>query len=107
MFANLPLIDVNIMLGQWPVRRAPCDHLGKLIKKLRAHNVAEAWAGHYDGLFQNDLTDVNNRLAEACTTRVPLTPPVPSSNQNKPVSPSEAAPKLVPFGEISPLAPNW
>jgi predicted TIM-barrel fold metal-dependent hydrolase len=102
-----PLIDVNITLGQWPLRRVPCDDVDKLTEKLRTQNVTEAWAGHYDGLFHADLTEVNNRLAAACTARVPLAPPVRSSNHNEQLPPENAPPKLVPFGEINPLAPNW
>ena len=48
------------------LRRVPCDEPEQLVAKLRAHNVVEAWAGSYDGLFHDDLTGVNNRLAEAC-----------------------------------------
>jgi predicted TIM-barrel fold metal-dependent hydrolase len=106
MPANLPIIDVNITLGQWPTRRVPFDDPNKLIEKLRAHNVTEAWAGHYDGLFHTDLTDVNNRLANLCK-RVPLAPPVPSSNENKRLQRDKPSPKLAPFGEINPLVPNW
>jgi hypothetical protein len=107
MLSALPLIDVNITLGQWPTRRVPCDDVNKLTEKLRAHNVTEAWTGHYDGLFHTDLTAVNNRLAAACTTRVPLAPPVPSSNHDKQLRPDKPQLKLVPFGEINPVAPNW
>src|SRR3954470_16912239 len=107
MASAAPIIDVNITLGQWPTRRVPCDDLNKLIEKLRAHNVAEAWAGHYDGLFHTDLADVNNRLAAACTTRVPPAPPVPSSNDNKRSPTDNPQTKLAPFGEINPLASNW
>lgn len=85
----------------------PCDDINKLIEKLRAHSVTEAWTGHYDGLFHTNLTDVNNRLAAACTTEVPLAPPAPSSNPKKKLPPEHIPPKLVPFGEINPLAPNW
>jgi uncharacterized protein len=102
-----PLIDVNITLGQWPTRRVPCDDLNKHIEKLRTHNVTEAWAGHHDGLFHTGLTDVNNRLAAACATRVPLAQPVPSPNHNKQLPPEKPQPKLAPFGEINPLAKNW
>jgi predicted TIM-barrel fold metal-dependent hydrolase len=82
-----PLIDVNITLGQWPLRRVPCDELNTLVEKLRAHNVTEAWAGHYDGLFHADLTEVNNRLTSLCH--------------------AQTAVRLLPFGEINPLAPDW
>jgi predicted TIM-barrel fold metal-dependent hydrolase len=90
MPTEFPIIDVNITLGRWPTRRVPCDQRDELIKKLKSHNVVEAWAGSYDGLFFDDLTAVNNRLAEACKSREPLAPP-----------------RLVAFGEINPIAPNW
>src|SRR4051794_12730872 len=93
------IIDVNITLGQWPTRRVPCDDVNQLVEKLRAHDVAEAWAGHYDGLFHTDLTDVNNHLAAACTTRVPLAPQVLPSNRRKQLPSENPPPKLVPFGE--------
>jgi hypothetical protein len=104
---NIPLIDVNITLGQWPTRRVPCDDFNTLIEKLGTQNVTEAWVSHYDGLFHTDLTEVNNRLALACTSRVPLAPPVPSSTDRKQLPTENARPHLVPFGEINPTAPNW
>ncbi|MCI0332744.1 MAG: amidohydrolase [Planctomycetes bacterium] len=81
------IIDVNITLGQWPTRRVPCDELPALAAKLHQHNVIEAWAGSYDGLFHEDLTAVNNRLADDCR--------------------AQTAVRLIPFGEINPLLPNW
>jgi predicted TIM-barrel fold metal-dependent hydrolase len=105
---NSPIIDVNITLGKWPTRRVPCDEVDKLVDNLRAHNVAEAWAGHYDGIFHTDLTDVNNRLANLCA--MGATAGLPSSvspNQNERQPDKELQPHLVPFGEINPLAPNW
>jgi predicted TIM-barrel fold metal-dependent hydrolase len=86
----------------------PCDDLNQLIEKLRAHNVTEAWVGHYDGLFHSDLTDVNNRLANLCA--MGATAGLPSSvspNQNKSQPDEELQPHLAPFGEINPLAPDW
>jgi hypothetical protein len=102
-----PLIDTSVTLGQWPMRRVPCDDLDKLVEKLRAQNVIEAWAGHYDGLFHTNLTEVNNRLALACTSGVPLASPAPSSSFPEPLPSDKAQPKLVPFGEINPTVPNW
>jgi uncharacterized protein len=104
---NSTIIDVNITLGQWPTRSVPCDDVDKLTEKLRAQNVTEAWAGHYDGLFHTDLTDVNNRLAAACTSRVPLAPPVlpPNDDQLSPLD--KRSLKLVPFGSVNPTVLNW
>lgn len=81
------IVDVNITLGQWPLRRVPCDELSALVAKLRAHDVVEAWAGSYDGLFHENVTAVNDRLVESCHRQSDV--------------------KLVPFGEINPLAANW
>jgi predicted TIM-barrel fold metal-dependent hydrolase len=83
------IIDVNVSLGHWPLRRVPCDEPAALVAKLRAHNVTEAWAGSYDGLFHDDLTSVNNRLAQNCS------------------SITDTSLRLLPFGEINPLAANW
>jgi predicted TIM-barrel fold metal-dependent hydrolase len=82
-----PIIDVNVTLGRWPLRRMPCDEPDALVAKLKSHNVVEAWIGSYDGLFHDDLTSVNNRLAEACR--------------------AESAIRLRSFGEINPLATEW
>jgi uncharacterized protein len=87
MTESTPIIDVNVTLGRWPMRRVPCDEPDALIAKLKSHNVAEAWVGSYDGLLHDDLTTVNNRLAEACR--------------------AESAIQFRPFGEINPLAPEW
>jgi hypothetical protein len=127
MLTTPPIIDTNITLGQWPTRRVPCDNLQSLLSKLRAHKVNHAWASHYDALFHNELTEVNNTLAKLCAPRVPLAPPVLSPNQQKlshveqsphqlaatqgatAGSPSSVhpAPQLIPFGSINPLQPNW
>jgi len=107
MPAPTPIIDTNITLGQWPTRRVPCDDVETLTTKLRAGNVTHAWAGHYDGLFHTNLTEVNNRLALACTSGVPLAPPVQSSNHNNDPPSNETQPQLAPFGSIDPTAPKW
>lgn len=82
------IVDVNITLGQWPLRRVPCDEIDALTAKLREHDVVEAWAGSYDGLFHDDLTAANDQLVAACRD-----------------APSGV--RLVPFGEINPLADGW
>jgi predicted TIM-barrel fold metal-dependent hydrolase len=91
-----PIIDTNITLGQWPMRRVACDRLDTLTEKLRAANVTHAWAGHYDGLFHTNLIEVNNRLAAAC---------------NRVARPEAAEGRgglqLIPFASINPTAPNW
>lgn len=82
-----PLIDVNVNLGQWPTRRTAGDSPAALTAKLKRHGVVEAWAGSFDGLFFADLAEVNTRLAAECRAQVEV--------------------RLIPFGEINPLLPNW
>lgn len=93
--AEAPLIDVNITLGQWPMRRVPCDEPAVLAAKLREHNVIEAWVGSYDGLFCDDLMAVNERLAVTAREFLPS------------ATPAQPAIALRPFGSINPLAANW
>jgi hypothetical protein len=108
MTFTAPIIDVNITIGQWPTRRVPCDDVNKLLEKLRTRNVTEAWAGHYDGLFHTDLTDVNNRLAKLCAAGATVALPSSASGKQDGRLPyDKPQPQLVPFGEINPLADNW
>ena len=53
------LIDTNINLSHWPLRRLPCDDTAGLVAKLRANGVTQAWAGSFDGLRRqgNVLSD--------------------------------------------------
>ena len=87
MTTTPPIIDVNVTLGRWPTRRMPCDEPDKLAATLQAHGVTQAWAGSYDGMFHDALTDVNNQLAKTCF--------------------AHSTPRLLPFGSINPLAPGW
>jgi predicted TIM-barrel fold metal-dependent hydrolase len=87
MPANSPIIDVNVTLGQWPMRRVVCDRIDVLVEKLRAHKVTEAWAGHFDGLFQADLSGVNDRLVQLCRSQTGIS--------------------FIPFASINPAASKW
>jgi predicted TIM-barrel fold metal-dependent hydrolase len=85
---NESTIDVNVTLGRWPTRRMPCDEPDRLVTKLLDQNVVSAWAGSYDGLFQDDINAVNDRLVESCHA-------------------ANLPQHLLPFGAINPSADNW
>lgn len=84
---NVPIVDANVYLGRWPLRRLPLDEATALVAKLKGHNVAHAWAGSFEGLVHRDLRGVNERLAETCR--------------------ETGARLLVPFGSINPTLPDW
>lgn len=80
-------IDVNVHLGQWPLRRLPCDEMPALVAKLRKHGVTQAWAGSFEALLHRDIGGVNRRLAEACYGQFGI--------------------ELLPFGTVNPTLPDW
>ncbi len=84
---DVPLVDTNVYLGRWPFRRLPDAEPAELARKLQEGGVAEAWVGSFDGLWQRDLADVNDQLAEHCR--------------------SVSEPRFVPFGSLNPTLPDW
>lgn len=60
------IVDVNVSLSRWPMRRVPGDEPDRLVAKLKAAGVKQAWAGTFDGLLFKDLAAANTRLVETC-----------------------------------------
>lgn len=81
------LIDTNVTLGDWVIRRSNFPSTAQLVAKLSQHGVTSAWAGSIDGVLHTDIAGVNHRLAETCAR--------------------EGAGKLVPLGSINLTFPDW
>ncbi|MBC7820411.1 MAG: amidohydrolase family protein [Planctomycetaceae bacterium] len=81
------MIDTNISLERWPFRRFADDAPDRLVAKLKARGVTQAWAGSFDGLFHRDIAAVNQRLADACR--------------------QFGSDFLKPFGTVNPVLPDW
>ena len=81
------IVDVNVNLSRWPFRRLPGDETPDLVAQLRKQNVAQAWAGSFDGILHKDIGGVNARLAAECD--------------------AHGKGFLAPFGSINPKLPDW
>jgi predicted TIM-barrel fold metal-dependent hydrolase len=81
------IVDTNVNLARWPFRRLSADDPAALVARLRKHNVSQAWAGSFDGVFHKDLSSANARLAKDCRIH--------------------GQGMLLPFGSINPKLPDW
>jgi len=81
------IIDVNVNLSRWPVRRLKYDDTTRLWQHLSEKKITQAWACSYDGLLHKDISAVNARLTTECDTI--------------------GRDKLVPIGAINPTLPDW
>lgn len=85
--ASDALIDTNVYLSDWVVRRGWADSPARLVEKFRRHGVTSAWTASFEGVLHTDLADANARLAETCQRA--------------------GAGILRPFGTINPAFPDW
>ncbi len=81
------LIDTNVHLSHWAVRRGWADTPARLVEKLRRHGVTSAWTGSFEGVLHTDISGVNTRLAESCAR--------------------EGGGLLLAFGTVNPTFPDW
>jgi len=81
------LIDVNVNLSRWPLRRVRYDDTAALVAMLRSLGVAKAWTGSFDALLHKDSSAVNTWLSGECRRH--------------------GHGLLVPFGSINPKSPDW
>lgn len=77
--------DTNVHLGHWPFRRHGFEDPTKLVEKLRAVKVTQAWVASFEGVFHKDVGGVNTRLTEAC----------------------RGSEILKPVGVVNPRVPDW
>jgi predicted TIM-barrel fold metal-dependent hydrolase len=85
--AGPEIVDTNVHLFRWPFRRLKYDRTEALVRKLRRHRIAQAWAGNFEAVWHKQLDGANRRLADECRGR--------------------GDGLLVPIGSVNPAWPDW
>jgi predicted TIM-barrel fold metal-dependent hydrolase len=81
------IVDTNVHLFRWPFRGLKYDRTDALVRKLRRHRIAQAWAGSFESVLSKQLDAANRRLADECRER--------------------GDGLLIPFGSVNPVWPDW
>jgi predicted TIM-barrel fold metal-dependent hydrolase len=81
------VIDTNVHLFQWPFRVLKYDRTEALVRKLRQHRIAQAWAGSFEAVLHKQLDGANRRLANECRER--------------------GSGMMIPIGSVNPVWPDW
>ncbi len=85
--AGPSIIDTNVHLFQWPFRELKYDRTEALVRKLRRHRIAQAWAGSFESVLHKQLDRANQRLADECR--------------------EHGDGLLIPIGSVNPVWPDW
>ena len=81
------IIDTNVHLFRWPFRGLKYDRTEALVRKLRRHRIAQAWAGSFESVLHKQLDGANRRLADECR--------------------EHGGGLLIPIGSVNPVWPDW
>ncbi|MGO9464684.1 MAG: amidohydrolase family protein [Isosphaeraceae bacterium] len=85
--AGPEIIDTNVHLFQWPFRRLKYDRTEALLRKLRRHRIAQAWAGSFESVLHKQLDGANQRLVAECR--------------------EHGGGLFIPIGSVNPVWPDW
>jgi len=86
MSVDMPLIDVNASLGNWPFRQLRNNTPETMIELMNANGIDQAWVASFDAVLNREPKTANLALAEA-------------------VAPYRD--RLVPFAVVNPNFPTW
>ena len=81
------IVDTNVHLFRWPFRGLKYDRTDALVRKLRRHRIAQAWAGSFESVLHKQLDGANRRLADECR--------------------EHGGGLLIPIGSVNPVWPDW